>query len=513
MKFYVTTPIYYVNDLPHIGHAYTTVAADVLARWRRLHGDDVFFLTGTDEHGAKIAQAAEKCAQSPGQFCDGIVDGFKTAWQSLSITNDRFIRTTDPLHEETVKFFLKKLHDSGAIYHGKYEGTYCTGCEKFLSPDDLDENGACPDHRQKPVHHCEENYFFKLSSYRDQLLEILTNENHPQHIQVHPVERRNEIIGKLKVGLEDISISRAALAWGIPLPFDPKQTAYVWIDALINYISAIGYKDGTDEFKKLWPADLHLMAKDILWFHSVIWPALLLAAGLPLPKKVFAHGFFTIDGQKMSKSIGNVIRPADLIERFGLDASRYLLLALFPFGTDGDISYASLTEKYNTDLANNIGNLAARSISMAEKYFGGTVPAPGTGARLKVSGILAGMDGHFKNVEFHKAVDLVRQAVDTANRHIEATAPWKMAKENNPDLATVIHDLVNNLAIITFHLVPFIPNICAALWQQLGQSTPVEKAAAAWFAAPAETPIPAGTALAKGAILFPRIMPKKDAGK
>ncbi|MHB9155148.1 MAG: class I tRNA ligase family protein, partial [Endomicrobiales bacterium] len=437
-KFYITTPIYYVNDFPHIGHAYTTVAADVTARWHRLCGEEAFFLTGTDEHGAKIVQAAEKSGLSPKEFCDRIVGGFKEAWQALDIRYDGFIRTTDPAHESAVRLFLQRLYDSGAIYKGKYEGLYCVQCEKFLSESELNADLCCPDHRVKPVKHSEENYFFRLSAYRDRLLEILTDEHNPQHLAVFPVERRNEIIGKLKVGLEDISISRAALEWGIPLPFDPSQTAYVWIDALLNYITAIGYEQDSEEFRKQWPADVQLMAKDILWFHSVIWAAMLLAAHLPPPRRIFSHGFFTIDGQKMSKTIGNVIRPGDLVKRFGVDASRYLLLSLFPFGTDGDISWTALTERYNTDLANNLGNLASRTITMAEKYFGGKVPSPGGKTRLTLSAELDSLDGYYENLDFYRVIGELQRLIDTANRHIEATAPWKMAREKNPDLPCVI---------------------------------------------------------------------------
>lgn len=508
MKYYITTPIYYVNDMPHIGHAYTTVAADVSARWQRLHGREVFFLTGTDEHGAKIAQAAAKNNQSPKAFCDGIVAGFKQAWESLDIVYDGFIRTTDERHEKTVQLFLQKLFDGGAIYKKNYEGLYCVPCEKFIAEADLNEDLCCPDHRQKPVHHSEENYFFRLSAYRDRLLEILSDENHPQHLAVYPVERRNEIIGKLRISLEDISISRAALEWGIPLPFDPDQTVYVWVDALLNYISAAGYGDDPAGFKQLWPADAHLMAKDILWFHSVIWPALLLAAGLPLPKKVFAHGFFTIGGQKMSKTLGNVIQPHQLIERFGVDASRYLVLSLFPFGTDGDISWEAMTDKYNVDLANNFGNLVSRTATMVGKYFDGKVPEPGSGAnRLSVQDELGQAAQYFQTLEFSRAIEQIQKAIDRANRHIEASAPWKMAKENNPDLGGVMFDLLRSIGLIALYLLPFMPSVCRTVWSQIGETGPAEDAARALFDAPGSVPAfpRPGSPVTKGAILFPRI--------
>jgi methionyl-tRNA synthetase len=512
MKFYLTTPIYYVNDVPHVGHAYTTVAADVLARWHRLCGDDVFFLTGTDEHGAKIAQAAEKNRQSPREFCDHIVAEFAAAWKDLGITNDRFIRTTDPVHEKAVLFFLTRLFESGAIFKSKYEGLYCVHCEKFLSPEDLNEDLCCPDHKQKPVAHAEENYFFKLSGFREKLLEILTDEKHPQHIAVFPVERRNEIIGKLKTGLEDISISRAAVEWGIPLPFDKSQTTYVWVDALLNYISAIGYADNSDEFSKYWPADVHLMAKDILWFHSVIWPALLMAANLPLPRRVHAHGFFTINGDKMSKTLGNIIRPPEMIARFGADPSRYLLLSLIPFGADGDLSWKAMTERYNTDLANNLGNLVSRTLTMIEKYFQGTVPAPAETPRFSIAEDLDKAGEHLTSIEFSRAIEQIQKAIDRANRHIESSAPWKMAKENNPALPTVLFDLLQSIALLSIYLLPFMPNTCRQIWEQLGEGQPLESTAAEYLAARKKGTQPsflrAGTSIKKGGILFPRIVEK-----
>ena len=288
-KFYITTPIYYVNDIPHIGHSYTTIAADIMARWKRLNGFEVFFLTGTDEHGAKIAQAAKEKGKTPRELCDETSAKFKEAWELLNITNDDFIRTTEKRHETAVQTIVQKLFDKGLIFKNKYEALYCVGCEKFLSEKDLDENGCCPDHKKKPTLQSEENYFFKLSSFQDELLERITNPQKEGHIEIQPEERRNEIVGKLKLGLEDISISRAALEWGIPIPFDETQTAYVWVDALINYVTAAGYPSNEDMLNKFWPADVHLMAKDILWFHSVIWPSILMGIDLPTPKNIFSR--------------------------------------------------------------------------------------------------------------------------------------------------------------------------------------------------------------------------------
>ncbi|OGS23512.1 MAG: methionine--tRNA ligase [Elusimicrobia bacterium RIFOXYB2_FULL_50_12] len=511
MKYYITTPIYYVNDTPHIGHAYTTVAADVMARWQRIHGRDVYFLTGTDEHGAKIAQAAAKAGKTPLEFCNAISGEFMAAWKALDITNTSFIRTTDPRHESAVRLFLQKLHDSGAIYKKKYEGLYCVACEKFIAPQDLNEDLCCPDHRQKPVTQSEENYFFRLSAYRERLLESIKN----GHIEILPAERRNEIIGKLDAQpLEDISISRATLEWGIPLPFDSSQTAYVWVDALLNYITALGFETDSEDYRKFWPADTHLMAKDILWFHCVIWPAMLLAGGIPLPGRIFAHGFFTINGQKMSKSIGNVIRPADLTTRFGVDATRYLILSLFPFGADGDISWENLTGRYNSDLANNLGNLVNRTLDMLEKFSAKTIPAPDHATYpSETSGLmlsqLAGAEDALEQFEFHRYIQLLQSAIDLANRHIQNTAPWKMAKENNPALPTVLFNLAAHLRIIALYLYPFMPKTAAGIWQQLGAPEPLETAATGFFCAGTEKDslvLPAaGTATSKGGIMFPRI--------
>ncbi|MGA2090517.1 MAG: methionine--tRNA ligase [Endomicrobiales bacterium] len=536
---YLTTPIYYVNDYPHVGHAYTTIATDILARWERLNGKNVFFLTGTDEHGAKICEAAQKNNQQPQTFCDGIVEGFRLAWKNLSIDNSDFIRTTDQRHETAVQKFLSVLYEKGFIYNSLYKGQYCVGCEKFISESDLDETGCCPDHKMKPAHHEEENYFFKLSAFQNQLIDILSNENHPQHIVVLPRERRNEILGKLKIGLEDISISRAALPWGIALPFDKKQTVYVWVDALINYISAIGYgsttigdksdkKAQTLNFNTWWPADLHLMAKDILWFHSVIWPAMLLAAGLALPKKIFAHGFFTVDGNKMSKTIGNVIRPDQLIEKFGVDATRYLTVSLFPFGSDGDISWQALTDKYNVELANNFGNLISRTLSMTQKYFEGTVPAgelvapPGAADAslhatehipdliVRVQKILADIAESLDGLGFHKVTERIQCAITLVNQQIEQDAPWKMAKESNQRLGSVMNSYLQASALITIYLVPFMPAVCQKVWEALGMTEPVATAAQHHFTSPetAGTLVRTGAVITNPGILFPRIQEK-----
>jgi methionyl-tRNA synthetase len=508
MKYYLTTPIYYVNDKPHIGHAYTTVAADVLARWKRLSGDDVFFLTGTDEHGAKICQAAEKAGSSPKEFCDFISAEFSGEWKNLKITNDYFVRTTDEKHEKAVQKFLDALHASDAIEKGRYEGLYCVGCEKFISESDL-VDGCCPDHKQKPVKQSEENWFFRLSDYQKTLLDIISDDKDPR-VKIFPIERRNEIIGKLKaLTLENISISRSNLEWGVPLPFDPGQTAYVWVDALLNYITAIGYGEDSEQFKKLWPADLHLMAKDILWFHSVIWPAMLLALKLPLPQRIFAHGFFTINGDKMSKTLGNVILPKEMTAKFGVDASRYLLLSLFPFGSDGDISWKALTDKYNTDLANNLGNLVSRTLTMVDKYFEGKVPPKPKSSRFTEEIInIADFNGCFEDLEFTYIFETIQKYLNNANQYIESSAPWKMAKNNDPELSTVLYELIAMIKIAAMAVYPFMPEISATIWSQIGSEEDIEKEAGMFFQGGITSSPKPGNAINKSAGLFPRIQDK-----
>ncbi len=502
MKKYITTPIYYVNDIPHIGHAYTTVAADVLSRFYRLKEEDVFFLTGTDEHGTKVAGAAESLGKSAKDFCDEISFEFVKEWKNLDIKYDRFIRTTDAGHIKCVKTVLKELYDRKQIYKGIYEGLYCTGCEKFLAESDLVE-GVCPHHKKKPEKYSEENYFFKLSLYKDKLIKILSDKNDPDYMEVKPDERKNEIIGKLKLGLDDISISRSKVEWGVPLIFDESQTTYVWIDALINYISAIGCKSSSG-FNKWWPADCHLMAKDILWFHAVIWPAVLMAIGISPPKKLFAHGFFTLNGQKMSKSLKNMIRPSELTGKFGVDATRYLLLSLFPFGIDGDISWDALTKKYNADLANNIGNLLARTIAMVEKYFDGKTPSPGGENKFSILDKIMEFDTYMKNLEFHLAINVVQSAADASNKYIEETAPWVLFKKNDPKLANVLYGLLESIGIITIHFQVFMPNASEKMWASLGAKKSLMTASEEFFDGKIDFLLP-GSKISKSPPLFPRI--------
>ncbi len=508
-KKYVTTPIYYVNDTPHIGHAYTTTAADVLARYWRLTGNEVFFLTGTDEHGSKVETAAKQRGLDSKSFCDEVSSSFRRAWENLDINFDRFIRTTEPAHIKCVEIILRKIFDAKQIYKGVYEGLYCTGCEKFLAEAELID-GKCPDHRTAPESYREENYFFKLSAFREKLIKLISDAGEPDHIEISPPARRNEILGKLNLGLEDISISRSKVSWGIPLPFDKSQTIYVWVDALLNYISGSDYAAFSEgektEFEKWWPADCHLMAKDILWFHAVIWSSLLLAAGLKPPKKIFAHGFFTLNGQKMSKSLGNIITPSEIVERFGVDAARYLLLTVFPFGVDGDISWEEMVKRYNSELANNLGNLLNRTLTMAEKYFNGIIPSPveGDGIKLDVFEKLNKFGQNLENLEFHLAAASLQQAIDASNRFIQEKAPWALYAANDVRLKTVIYELIKAIAIISVHLQIFMPRTARTIWKSLGLKEKLEDVSKFCLGGKCDFAI-SGIQINKIEPLFPRI--------
>lgn len=444
-KYFVTTPIYYVNDVPHIGHTYTTVAADVITRFWKQKGLDARLLTGTDEHGAKIAEAAKNHNQSPKQYADKITAEFKKAWDLLNIDYVRFIRTTDEDHIKTAQEFLQKLYDTQAIDAKPrlYEGLYCISCEKFWREEDL-KDGVCPDHLKPPVSHSEENYYFNLSKYRNQLIELISSDK----LKVRPQTRKNEVLGKLKKGLEDISISRANLEWGIPLPFDPAHTSYVWIEALINYYT-YGKPAG------VWPAQLHLVGKDILWFHSVIWPAMLLAINEELPKEVFAHGFFSIDGQKMSKTLGNVIKPEDLIKQYGVDGTRYVLLAAFPFGEDGDFSFDNLDQIYNSHLANGLGNLVARVAKLCEKS--------GFEAQEKVNHFDPEVEKLLTEFKFNAALNWIWKTIQRADIRINETRPWKL---EGVELKQVLDELVSLILDIAYNLKPFLPETSEKILKQ-----------------------------------------------
>lgn len=451
-KFYITTPIYYVNDVPHIGHAYTTIAADVLARYHRGLGDDVFFLTGTDEHGAKIAEAACKAKKTPKEFVDGLVPKFQSTWEKLNISNDEFFRTTNPKHEEIVQEIVSKLQKNGYIEKRQYEGLYCVGCEKYLVEGDL-VDGKCPDHKTVPASQSEENYFLLLGKIAEdkKLFEKISKDE----ILVRPLTRKNEVLSKIKSGLEDVSISRESVEWGIKYPGDDTQTIYVWVDALINYFSATKiYKNGPE-----WPATVHLMAKDILWFHAVIWPAILLGIGEEPPKEVFAHGFFTINGQKMSKSVGNVIDPVAMAEKYGADAVRYALLREFPFGEDGDISEEKIANRYNYELANGVGNLLQRTLVLINKF---EIP-------VQIEKVTTEkVSEKIENLDFSNALaDIWADYIKPANEKMETEKPWETAKFDKAKAVATLVYCLQNLDTIADLLAPFMPETAEKMKHQL----------------------------------------------
>jgi len=501
-NFYITTPIYYVNDVPHIGHVYTTIAADVISRWYRLHNRNVFFLTGTDEHGTKIVEAAKLKNKPVKEYVDEISDKFKTTWKKLNISYNHFIRTTDKYHEKTVQNILQKLYNNEYIYKAKYKGLYCIQCENFITETEL-INGLCPNHMTKPQEKSEENYFFKLSHFREKLIEIITDKNNENHFEICPEERKNEILGKLNTQISDISISRENLEWGIRIPFDIKQTTYVWIDALINYISAIGYEDSDLEFNfnELWPADLHLIGKDILWFHTVVWPALLLAINLPLPKKIFAHGYFTINGKKMSKTIGNVIYPDDMIHEFGVDGTRYLILSAFPFGADGDFSIDFLKTKYNNDLANNLGNLFSRVTKMIEKYNKSVIPQKGNNYQNLWSD-LSKIDTVIEHLEFHNAIETIQKVISISNQYIDKQQPWNLAKQGINILNDILYNLYETLWVLAHYIYLFMPVTGQTIFYQLGQNKTIEQS---FFLVDKKIQIEYGNKIKTSSPLFPRI--------
>jgi methionyl-tRNA synthetase len=499
--FYLTTPIYYVNDAPHIGHAYTTLAADALARWRRLWGDDVVFLTGTDEHGLKVQRAAEEHGVTPREWADETSERFREAWKLLDISNDDFIRTSEPRHYAATTEFLQRVYDNGYITLGTYEGLYCVACEAYYTEDEL-VNGNCPIH-DRPVELVrEENYFFRLSQFEDALLEHYAA--NPDAVQ--PESRRNEVLGFIKHGLEDFSMSRTSISWGIPLPWDARHVTYVWFDALFNYCTAVGYGDDRARFDRYWPADYHLMAKDILRFHAVYWPAMLMAAGEAPPLHVFAHGYLLVGGEKMSKTKLNQIAPADLVAEFGSDGFRYHFLADQRFGPDGDFSYEAMVARYNADLANNFGNLANRVLNMAVNYCDGVVP------ESRANGPLAGaaaqafdrMTAAMTQLQYDTAFGAVWELIRATNSYIEESEPWKLNKAGDAAaVAAVLGDCLETLRVVALLASPVIPRACAELWRRLGlPGTPEDQRlpdAAAWGQ------LPAGSRLEKGEPLFPRL--------
>jgi len=472
-SYYVSTPIYYVNDEPHLGHIYTTIAADVLARYQRMSGKDVFFLTGVDEHGQKVQQAAEGRGIKPIELADQVVERYQSLWPELSISNDDFIRTSSDRHKKGVQAMWRRLENAGSIYKDFYEDWYCVPCETYWKETQLKEaecwdDRCCPDCKRSVEKVQEESYFFRLSAYQDQLLEHI--KANPDFIG--PESRRNEVISFIESGLHDLSVSRTTFSWGVPVPGDEKHVIYVWIDALTNYLSALGFPD--QELPKYWPADVHLIGKDILRFHAIYWPCMLMAAGLPLPKRVYAHGWWTVEGEKMSKSKGNALRPAELLEDYDADVIRYFLLREVPFGHDGDFSFAALKQRYNTDLANDVGNLLNRSLAMLQKYRDGVLAEPadeldGDRALIAdVEGMQRDVADYMDKQVFHLALDRISSVVRHGNRYVEDNAPWALAKAGDDGrLNTVLYHLVETLRLVSLQLTPFMPVKMAMMRQQI----------------------------------------------
>lgn len=510
--YYITTPIYYPSDKLHIGHSYTTVAADALARYKRLQGYDVMFLTGTDEHGQKIQRKAEARGITPKQYVDEVVAGIKELWKLMKITNDKFIRTTDEYHEQAVQKIFKKLYDQGDIYKSTYEGLYCTPCESFWTKTQL-VDGKCPDCGREVEVTSEESYFFRISKYQDKLIKLI--EENPDFIQ--PVSRQNEMLNNfLRPGLEDLCVSRTTFNWGVPVTFDDKHVVYVWIDALSNYITALGFLSGNDsDYKKYWPADVHLVGKEIVRFHTIIWPAMLMALGEPLPKQIFGHGWLLLEGGKMSKSKGNVVDPVILIQKYGLDAIRYFLLREVPFGSDGVFSNETLINRINSDLANDLGNLVSRTVAMIDKYFAGVIPAERTPGDFDeelqaiIMDIPAKVETLMDKLQFSMALTEIWRAIGRMNKYIDETMPWVLAKDeaNKSRLAQVMYNLAEGIRIVSILIQPFMPETPEKIWQQLGLEGAKELS---WDSTKTWGAYPEGISVKKSDVIFPRIDIKKE---
>lgn len=487
-KFFITTPIYYVNSVPHIGHAYTTIALDILARYKRQQGADVHFLTGTDEHGANIEKSAAAKGVSPKEWTDDVSAQYRAMWKELNISYDDFIRTTDPKHEHVVQAVFEKLLKQGDIYKGSYSGKYCLSCEQYYDESEMLEGGLCPVHKRPLTEVHEETYFFKLSKYQDALLKFYAD--NPDFLS--PKFRANEIINFVKGGLRDLSVSRTKVKWGVTVPSDPAHTVYVWFDALINYISATGAgtvlcedkkehedhlkKLGAEKFEDFWPADLHLVGKEIFRFHAVIWPAMLMALGLPLPKKVFAHGWWTVEGEKMSKSLGNVVNPVELAHQYGTDPVRAFLFREVPFGQDGDFSMTSFKNRYNSDLANNIGNLLSRTLNMAAKNVGDLPEQAGEGTQTlaRAQETEKTIDGFYKELAFDKVLESIYAFAGDLNKLVDEKKPWELAKTDKAAAAAVLLELVCGLRFIAKWTEPFMPTVAEEMQRRLAPG-PIQK--------------------------------------
>lgn len=509
--FYITTPIYYPSGNPHIGHCYTTVACDSIARYRRMQGYDVMFLTGTDEHGLKIEQKAAEKGVTPKEYVDEIVKTFKKLWSYMNISYDRYIRTTDDYHIETVQKIFKALYDKGYIYKGEYKGKYCTPCESFWTESQLDENGCCPECHREVTEAKEEAYFFKMSPFAERIEKLLTETDYLQ-----PKTRATELVNNfIKPGLEDLCVSRTSFKWGIPVTFDDKHVIYVWIDALSNYISALGFwNEQYNDFDKFWPADVHMVAKDIMRFHAIIWPAMLMALDLPLPKHLAVHGWITFNGQKMSKSLGNVVDPFILGERYGADAIRYHILREMALGADSSFSNEIMINRINSDLANGLGNLVSRTVAMADKYFGGTLPVDREAGEFdaeliaEAEELRAKVDEFMDKTQINNALAEIFKVVSRANKYIDETAPWVLGKDESKKarLATVLYNLLETIRIVSTLLSNFMPTTMPKVWEQIGAAeSDITYENAGKFGV-----LPADVTVHRGEIIFPRIDVDKE---